>query len=107
MNFFVVRYVHMIFEYEKLFYIVQLLYPYVVIQCVGQCIDIIRHQTKCPQDQVPFGTHNVSLDQLPTNYPLLIILYESSKVNRIFPSWNFLLLLLFVCLFFFSLRLVT
>ena len=45
----------------------------------GQCIDIIRKQTKCPQDQVSFGT-NISLEQLPINYPLLIILYDPAKV---------------------------
>jgi hypothetical protein len=49
----------------------------------GQCIDIIRNQTKCPQDQVSFGINNIPLDQLPTNYPLLTILYESLKVIKL------------------------
>lgn len=47
----------------------------------GQCIDILRNQSKCPQDQVAFTNTTTPLDQLPTNYPLLTLLYESSKVN--------------------------
>ena len=46
-----------------------------------QCIDILRNQTKCPQDQVSFGINNTPVDQLPTNYPLLTILYDSLKVK--------------------------
>ncbi|CAF1357655.1 unnamed protein product [Adineta steineri] len=45
----------------------------------GQCIDIIRKQTKCPQDQISFGT-NIPVDQLPINYPLLFMLYDPSKL---------------------------
>jgi hypothetical protein len=66
----------------------------------GQCIDIIRNQTKCPQDQVSFGINNLPLDQLPTNYPLLIILYESLQVIEKKRIFN-----LFICFFF--CRLVT
>ena len=47
----------------------------------GQCIDIIRNQNKCPQDQVSFGCNSVPLDQLPTNYPLLILLFDSLQVE--------------------------
>ncbi|CAF4656706.1 unnamed protein product [Rotaria sp. Silwood1] len=46
----------------------------------GQCIDIIRNQTKCPQDQVSFGINNTPIDQLPTNYPLLFIIYDTIKL---------------------------
>lgn len=46
----------------------------------GQCIDIICHQTKCPQDQVSFGSNTIPLNQLPTNYPLLTLLYDSTQV---------------------------
>ena len=46
----------------------------------GQCIDILLNQSKCPQDQIAFGTMNSTLDQLPTNYPLLNILFDSTKV---------------------------
>ena len=46
----------------------------------AQCIDIIRHQTKCPQDQVSFNSNSIPLDHLPTNYPLLVILYDSTQV---------------------------
>ena len=52
----------------------------------GQCIDIIRNQSKCPQDQVPFGNNTTPLDQLPANYPLLILLYDSSKVISKFSN---------------------
>jgi hypothetical protein len=71
------------FEYDNCLY-----RPITLPNCghtmCGQCIDIIRNQTKCPQDQISFGinNNNISLDQLPTNYPLLIILYESSKVIK-------------------------
>lgn len=67
------------FEYDNSFY-----RPITLPMCghtmCGQCIDIIRNQSKCPQDQVSFGNNTTPLDQLPTNYPLLILLYESSKV---------------------------
>jgi hypothetical protein len=46
--------------------------------CKG-CIDIICNQTTCPQDQVSF--ENTPIGELPTNYPLLFILYDPSKVN--------------------------
>ncbi|CAF1376787.1 unnamed protein product [Rotaria sordida] len=46
----------------------------------GQCIDIIRNQTKCPQDQVSFSINNIPIDQLPTNYPLLFIVYDTIKL---------------------------
>jgi hypothetical protein len=46
-----------------------------------QFIGIIRNETKCPQDQVSFGIDHTPIDQLPPNYPLLIILYNPSKVN--------------------------
>ncbi|CAF3501394.1 unnamed protein product [Rotaria sp. Silwood1] len=45
-----------------------------------KCIDIIRNETKCPQDQVSFGINHISIDQLLTNYPLLIILFDPSKI---------------------------
>jgi len=67
----------------------------------GQCIDIIRKQNKCPQDQISFGT-NIQVDHLPTNYPLLIMLYDSSKVKtkqRIIEMKY-----LFICLFLVSRR---
>jgi hypothetical protein len=69
------------FEYDNCLY-----RPITLPNCghtmCGQCIDIIRNQTKCPQDQISFGinNNNISLDQLPTNYPLLIILYESLQL---------------------------
>lgn len=70
------------FEYENTLY-----RPITLPLCghtmCGQCIDIIRHQTKCPQDQVLFGTNSTTIDQLPTNFPLLNILYDSSKVSLI------------------------
>jgi len=47
-----------------------------------KCIDIIHKQRKCPKDGISFGINNSSIDQLPTNYPLLILLDESSKVNK-------------------------
>jgi len=47
----------------------------------GQCIDILLNQSKCPQDQIAFGTMNSTLDQLPTNYPLLNILFDSTKLS--------------------------
>ncbi len=68
------------FEYENCLYR-PITLPICGHTMCGQCIDIIRNQNKCPQDQVSFGTNNLSLDQLPTNYPLLILLYESSKVK--------------------------
>jgi hypothetical protein len=69
------------FEYENSSY-----HPITLPICghtmCRQCIDTIRNQTKCPKDEIPFGINNTSIDQLPTNYPLLILLDESSKVNK-------------------------
>lgn len=45
----------------------------------GQCIEIIRKQTKCPQDQVSYGT-TIPLEQLPINYPLLLLLFDPDRV---------------------------
>jgi len=69
------------FEYENSLYR-PITLPICGHTMCGQCIDIIRNQTKCPQDQVSFGINNIPLDQLPTNYPLLTILYESLKVKN-------------------------
>jgi hypothetical protein len=46
-----------------------------------KCIRTICNQTKCSQDQISFGIHHTPIDQLPINYPLLIILYDPSKVK--------------------------
>ncbi|CAF4741286.1 unnamed protein product [Rotaria sp. Silwood2] len=46
-----------------------------------QCINIIRNETKCPQDQISFKINHTPNDQLPINYPLLMIFYDSSKAN--------------------------
>jgi hypothetical protein len=68
------------FEYENRLY-----HPITLPICghtmCGQCINIICNETKCPQDQVSFGINHTPIDQLPTNYPLLLILYDRSKVN--------------------------
>jgi len=68
------------FEYENPLY-----HPITLPMCghtmCRQSIDIIYNQTKYPQDQVSFGINHTPIDQLPTNYPLLIILYDPSKVN--------------------------
>ncbi|CAF1653925.1 unnamed protein product, partial [Adineta ricciae] len=45
----------------------------------GQCIEIIRKQTKCPQDQVSYGT-TIPLEQLPINYPLLLLLFDPDRL---------------------------
>jgi hypothetical protein len=87
------------FEYENYLYR-PITLPICGHTMCGQCIDIIRNQTKCPQDQVSFGINNLPLDQLPTNYPLLIILYESLQVIEKKRIFN-----LFICFFF--CRLVT
>jgi hypothetical protein len=69
-----------VFEYENRSY-----HPITLPTCdhtmCKQCIDILRNETKCPQDQVSFGIDHTPIDQLPTNYSLLIILYDPSKVN--------------------------
>ncbi|CAF2878072.1 unnamed protein product [Rotaria sp. Silwood2] len=39
----------------------------------GGCIYIMRDEKKCPQDEVSFEINDTSINQLPTNYPLLII----------------------------------
>lgn len=68
------------FEYENPSY-----HPITLPTCghtmCRQCIDTICNQTKCPQDEISFGINNTPIDQLPINYPLLILLDESSKVN--------------------------
>ncbi|CAF1437733.1 unnamed protein product [Rotaria magnacalcarata] len=67
------------FEYENYLY-----RPITLSICghtmCGQCIDIICNQTKCPQDQISFGMNNTPIDQLPTNYPLLSIIYDPMKL---------------------------
>lgn len=67
------------FEYENSLYR-PITLPICGHTMCGQCIDILRNQTKCPQDQIAFGMMNSTLDQLPTNYPLLNILFDSAKL---------------------------
>ncbi|CAF1156560.1 unnamed protein product [Rotaria magnacalcarata] len=45
-----------------------------------QCINIMGGQKACPQDQVSFG--NTPIDQLPTNYPLLMMIYRPSELPK-------------------------
>jgi hypothetical protein len=47
-----------------------------------QCIDTLDNETKCPKDQIPFRINNTRINRLPTNYPLLILVDQSSKVNK-------------------------
>lgn len=82
------------FEYENCLYR-PITLPICGHTMCGQCIDIIRNQTKCPQDQIAFTSNTTPLDQLPTNYPLLILLYESSKVISLNMRKNNLVFLVF------------
>lgn len=82
------------FEYENCLYR-PITLPICGHTMCGQCIDIIRNQTKCPQDQIAFTSNTTPLDQLPTNYPLLILLYESSKVISLNIRKNNLVFLVF------------
>jgi len=45
-----------------------------------QCIYKICNKTECPKDQVSFGINHIPINQLPTNYPLLTILYDPLKL---------------------------
>jgi len=69
-----------VFEYENRSY-----HPITLPTCghtmCQKCIDIIRNETKCPKDQVLFRTGHTRIDQLPTNYPLLLVLYDPSKLK--------------------------
>ncbi|CAF0890615.1 unnamed protein product [Rotaria sordida] len=47
-----------------------------------QCINIIRNETKCPQNQISFEINHTPTDQLTINYPLLMIFYDSSKLPK-------------------------
>jgi hypothetical protein len=68
------------FEYENPLY-----HPLTLPMCghtmCRGCIGLILNQTECPQDHVSFGTNHTPIDQLPTNYALLTILYAPSRVN--------------------------
>ena len=46
-----------------------------------KCINIIHDETKCPFVHVSVGMNYTSIDQLPINYPLLLVRYEQSEVN--------------------------
>jgi hypothetical protein len=46
-----------------------------------QCVRIIHGETKCSYDHALIGTIYTSIDELPTNYPLLMIFYDQSEVN--------------------------
>jgi hypothetical protein len=46
-----------------------------------KCILTICNETQCPRDRISFGMNHTPIDQLPINYPLLIILDDQSKVN--------------------------
>ncbi|CAM4815600.1 unnamed protein product [Rotaria magnacalcarata] len=74
------KYSH-VFEYENRSY-----HPITLPTCdhtmCKQYIGKIRDERKCPQDQVSFGIDHRPIDQLPTNYPLLIILYDPSKLPK-------------------------
>jgi hypothetical protein len=69
------------FEYENSSY-----HPITLPICghtmCRRCIREICNQTKCSQDGISFGINNASIAELPINYPLLILLDESSKVNK-------------------------
>jgi len=69
------------FEYENTSY-----HPITLPICGHtMCRRFIReigNQTKCSQDGISFGINNTSIVELPINYPLLILLDESSKVNK-------------------------
>jgi hypothetical protein len=69
------------FEYENSSY-----HPITLPICghtmCSRCIREISNQTKCSQDGILFGIKNTSIVELPINYPLLILLDESSKVNK-------------------------
>ncbi|CAF0795857.1 unnamed protein product [Rotaria sordida] len=69
------------FEYENPLY-----HPITLPTChhtmCRKCINIIRNETKCPQDQISFEINHTPIDQLPTNYPLLMSFYDSSKLPK-------------------------
>jgi len=46
-----------------------------------KCILTMCNETQCPRDRISFGMNHTPIDQLPINYPLLIILDDQSKVN--------------------------
>jgi hypothetical protein len=46
-----------------------------------QCIGRIGDETKCPHNHGSVGINYTPIDELPTNYPLLLILYDQSEVN--------------------------
>ncbi|CAF1049304.1 unnamed protein product [Rotaria sp. Silwood1] len=68
------------FEYENPLY-----HPITLPMCghtmCKYCI-IICNETKCPQDQISFEINHTPIDQLPINYPLLMIFYDSSKLPK-------------------------
>ncbi|CAF4814454.1 unnamed protein product [Rotaria sp. Silwood1] len=42
----------------------------------------MRDENKCPQDEVSFEINDMSINQLPTNYPLLIIHYDRKQLPK-------------------------
>ncbi|CAF0917611.1 unnamed protein product [Rotaria sordida] len=47
-----------------------------------QCFDIIRNETNCPPNQISNEIKHTTSDQLITNYPLLLILCDPSKLPK-------------------------
>lgn len=67
------------FEYEN-----SMFHPITLPVCCRtvcrKCFDIVRNETNCASDQLSNEIKHTTNDQLVTNYSLLIILSDPSKV---------------------------